>query len=136
MFEFNLGHTFNHAEMAAMIAAWRSGEWRRDPAWRRLFVITMGASAFVCGMLASFIVAGRAADDPLPSWNDGPTKEAIVGFVEKVTEEGGPDYVPPAPSQDPAFLSLPIYTEGEIQAGFGELTGTGGEYSLLKRPKQ
>ena len=26
--------------------------------------------------------------DPLPSWNDGPTKEAIVGFVEKVTEEG------------------------------------------------
>ncbi len=39
--------------------------------------------------------AASAQDDPLPSWNDGPTKEAIVGFVEKVTEEGGPDYVRP-----------------------------------------
>lgn len=36
------------------------------------------------------------ADDPLPSWNDGPTKEAIVQFVERVTTEGSPDYVPPA----------------------------------------
>jgi phosphoglycolate phosphatase-like HAD superfamily hydrolase len=32
--------------------------------------------------------------DPLPSWNDGPTKQAIVGFVEKVTRAGGPDFVP------------------------------------------
>ena len=32
--------------------------------------------------------------DPLPSWNDGPAKRAIVEFVEKVTTEGGPDFVP------------------------------------------
>jgi phosphoserine phosphatase len=37
-----------------------------------------------------------AAADPLPSWNDGPAKKAITGFVEKVTKEGGPDFVPPA----------------------------------------
>ena len=36
------------------------------------------------------------AVDPLASWNDGPAKKAIVNFVEKVTQEGGPDYVPPA----------------------------------------
>ena len=36
------------------------------------------------------------AADPLPSWNDGPTKKAIVEFVSKVTQEGGPDFVPPA----------------------------------------
>ena len=35
------------------------------------------------------------AADPLPSWNDGPTKKAIVEFVSKVTQEGGPDFVPP-----------------------------------------
>jgi len=48
-------------------------------------------------LAAIFIVSAAAAaeTDPLPSWNDGPTKEAIVGFVEKVTEEGGPDYVRP-----------------------------------------
>jgi phosphoserine phosphatase len=40
-------------------------------------------------------VAAAAEPDPLPSWNDGPTKQAIVGFVKKVTEEGGPDYVRP-----------------------------------------
>ena len=37
-----------------------------------------------------------AADDPLPSWNDGPAKQAIVEFVEAVTTEGGADFVPPA----------------------------------------
>jgi phosphoglycolate phosphatase-like HAD superfamily hydrolase len=32
--------------------------------------------------------------DPLPSWNDGAAKTAIVGFVERVTEEGSADFVP------------------------------------------
>ena len=36
------------------------------------------------------------AQDPLPSWNDGPAKKAIVDFVEKVTKEGSPDFVPAA----------------------------------------
>jgi len=33
--------------------------------------------------------------NPLPSWNDTATRNAIVGFVEAVTLEGGPDFVPP-----------------------------------------
>ena len=36
-----------------------------------------------------------AQDDPLPSWNDGPTKQAIVDFVTAATTEGGPDYIAP-----------------------------------------
>jgi phosphoglycolate phosphatase-like HAD superfamily hydrolase len=38
-----------------------------------------------------------AADDvaaPLPSWNGGPAKAAIVDFVTRVTTEGGADFVP------------------------------------------
>jgi phosphoglycolate phosphatase-like HAD superfamily hydrolase len=35
------------------------------------------------------------AADPLPSWNDGATKDRIVAFVEAVTREGGKDFVPP-----------------------------------------
>jgi phosphoglycolate phosphatase-like HAD superfamily hydrolase len=31
----------------------------------------------------------------LDTWNDGPTKSAIVDFVDRVTPEGGPDYVVP-----------------------------------------
>ena len=36
----------------------------------------------------------HAADDPLPSWNDTAPKKAIVAFVERVTKEGSPDFVP------------------------------------------
>ena len=31
----------------------------------------------------------------LASWNDGATKSAIVEFVEDVTQEGSPNFVPP-----------------------------------------
>src|SRR6476620_3203600 len=34
------------------------------------------------------------AQDPLPSWNDGPNKQAIVDFVKATTEEGGAKFVP------------------------------------------
>lgn len=36
------------------------------------------------------------AADPLPSWNDTAPKQAIIRFVEKVTQEGSSDFVPPA----------------------------------------
>ena len=36
------------------------------------------------------------AADPLPSWNDGPAKQSIITFVEKVTKEGSPAFVPSA----------------------------------------
>jgi len=32
---------------------------------------------------------------PLPSWNDGPSREAIIAFVDSVTHEGGEGYVRP-----------------------------------------
>jgi phosphoserine phosphatase len=35
-----------------------------------------------------------AAEDPLPSWNDGAAKTSILNFVTKVTKKGSPDFVP------------------------------------------
>ena len=35
-----------------------------------------------------------SAADPLASWNDGPAKQGIVNFVEKVTWEGSPNLAP------------------------------------------
>jgi phosphoglycolate phosphatase-like HAD superfamily hydrolase len=44
------------------------------------------------GFLApSFAVA---QSDPLPSWNDGPTKQGIIDFVVRVTRSGDADFVP------------------------------------------
>ena len=37
-----------------------------------------------------------AQSDPLPSWNDGAAKKAIVEFVQATTTQGGPNFVPPA----------------------------------------
>jgi len=36
------------------------------------------------------------AADPLPSWIDGSAKQSIFSFVEKVTKEGSPSFVPVA----------------------------------------
>jgi phosphoglycolate phosphatase-like HAD superfamily hydrolase len=37
--------------------------------------------------------AAPCASPPLPSWNDGPSKRAIVGFVEEATTRGAPTFV-------------------------------------------
>jgi phosphoglycolate phosphatase-like HAD superfamily hydrolase len=37
-----------------------------------------------------------AQNDPLPSWNDGKARQAIVAFVKNVTGKGSPGFVPPA----------------------------------------
>jgi len=38
----------------------------------------------------------QPARDPLPSWNDGLARKAIVEFVAKTTKAGSPDFVPVA----------------------------------------
>ena len=40
--------------------------------------------------------ASSATADPLPSWNDGDARKAIVDFVTRTTQQGGSDFVPPA----------------------------------------
>lgn len=47
---------------------------------------------FLCVLLVW--TAASFAQDPLPSWRDTAPKKAIVAFVEKVTKEGSPDFVP------------------------------------------
>jgi hypothetical protein len=45
---------------------------------------------------------GPPGADPLASWNEGESKQAIVSFVARVTREGGPDFVP-APERIAVF---------------------------------
>jgi phosphoglycolate phosphatase-like HAD superfamily hydrolase len=54
--------------------------------------LSIKAFAFVL----SLSVAALAQGDPLPSWNNGAVKQRIIGFVDKVTSDGGADFVPPA----------------------------------------
>ena len=43
-----------------------------------------------------------AQTDPLPSWNDGAAKKAIVEFVQATTTQGSPKFVP-APERVATF---------------------------------
>lgn len=51
-------------------------------------VALVGSLAFATGVVS--------AADPLASWNEGPAKQSIVAFVEKVTKPGSADFVPAA----------------------------------------
>jgi phosphoglycolate phosphatase-like HAD superfamily hydrolase len=70
-------------------------------------------------VFASLALAAQAfaQSDPLPSWNDGATKTAIVEFVQTTTTQGSPQFVPP-PERIAAFdqdgtlwVEQPMYTQ-------------------------
>jgi hypothetical protein len=62
---------------------------------RRTFLKTSAALAAMPAALLGGVDDATAAQggDPLPSWNDGPSKRAITAFVKKVTTTGGADFV-------------------------------------------
>ena len=55
------------------------------------------ASVIAVSVAATAWPAGQTpagSPDPLPSWNQGAARTAIVAFVDRVTKAGGPDFVP------------------------------------------
>ena len=50
----------------------------------------------VVAALSALWVSKLIAADPLPAWNEGAAKASIVAFVENVTREGSPEFVPVA----------------------------------------
>ena len=52
-------------------------------------------AAALVGAVAFTTTIARA-QDPLPSWNDGAAKQAIVNFVKVTTDVASPQFVPPA----------------------------------------
>ena len=108
-----------------------------------------------------FALPVRAAD-PLPSWSDTASKQAIVAFVSRVTQEGSPGYVPRAEriatfdndgclwSEQPAYFQLffaidrvkalaPEHPEWKTQEPFASLLKgdlksalAGGEKAILE----
>jgi len=58
------------------------------------------AATWLAWLVALLLLAGCAtpqrSTDPLPSWNEGPSKAAIVKLVTDTTRPGSPDFVPVA----------------------------------------
>jgi len=64
------------------------------------------------------ILVGVAFADPLPSWNEGQTKQAIIKFVQVVANKSSPQYVPPEQrittfdNDGTLWSEQPIYFQG------------------------
>jgi phosphoserine phosphatase len=64
-----------------------------------------------------FGTAALAGTDPLASWNDGPSKQAILEFVQATTDKSRPTFVPPAEriatfdNDGTLWPSHPMYTQ-------------------------
>ena len=73
------------------------------------------APLVLCFLLIA-AMAAQAQPDPLPSWNEGPAKQAILAFVQATTDASNPGYVPPEAriatfDQDgTTWVEQPMYT--------------------------
>jgi phosphoglycolate phosphatase-like HAD superfamily hydrolase len=70
--------------------------------------------------LGALLLLGAHAEaqtDPLPSWNDGPAKKAIVSFVKQTTTQGSPQFADPVAriatfDQDgTTWVEQPLYSQ-------------------------
>jgi phosphoglycolate phosphatase-like HAD superfamily hydrolase len=65
----------------------------------------------------AFTASFGKAQDPLPSWNDGPAKKTIIEFVRATTDRANPNFSPPeariaAFDQDgTTWVEQPMYTQ-------------------------
>jgi len=77
-------------------------------------------AALMCAVIPALSADNKSnvtRPDPLPSWNDGPAKQAIVDFVRVTTDQASPKFVPPEEriatfDQDGTqWVEHPIYTQ-------------------------
>jgi phosphoserine phosphatase len=84
---------------------------RRTQSGSRIFLYSIFAIFAVC------ICSVASAADPLPSWNEGPAKKAILEFVVAVTDKNSKDYVEPGKriatfdNDGTLWVEYPMYTQ-------------------------
>ncbi len=59
----------------------------------RALTVAVAALVLLTGCEPAATTTPVSAEAVLPSWNDGPTRDALVSFVADVTTSGSPHYV-------------------------------------------
>jgi phosphoglycolate phosphatase-like HAD superfamily hydrolase len=78
---------------------------------KKTIVLTILLTIITC------LMSCEKTEDPLPSWNEGTTKTAIIKFVQDVTKQGSPDYVQPKDriatfdNDGTLWVEYPMYTQ-------------------------
>ncbi len=66
--------------------------------WNKVMIMKQPVYRHAVILIVMLLMSGCAQDeqpgDPLPSWNEGAARTNIVEFVQAVTDETGPDFVP------------------------------------------
>ena len=81
--------------------------------------IAMKASSLALAALILFAAPARSQEtpDPLPAWNDGPAKRALLDFVKTTADKASPRFVPPAEriatfdNDGTLWVEQPLYTQ-------------------------
>jgi phosphoglycolate phosphatase-like HAD superfamily hydrolase len=95
--------------MEMSVSTYKNQIWARVSRWL--------AAGFVAASLAGCATGTGMGGDPLPSWNEGASKQAIVDFVRDVTKDGSPNFVPPSQriatfdNDGTLWVEQPIYTQ-------------------------
>jgi hypothetical protein len=63
---------------------------------RRILISALPVLGAAAAALVPVAAAAQAPSNVLPSWNDGPAKQAILDFVRTTTDPASPKFVPPA----------------------------------------
>jgi phosphoglycolate phosphatase-like HAD superfamily hydrolase len=88
-----------------------------SPISRRVVLSTAGALPTLSGLVGASTAQAQSRAGVLPSWNDGPAKQAIIEFVRATTTKGSANFVPPTEriaefDQDGTlWVEHPVYTQ-------------------------
>ena len=63
---------------------------------RRVVLSTLAGLLLLPALVYPIAAPAQTDADVLPSWNDGPAKQAIIAFVEATTDKSSPKFVTPA----------------------------------------
>ena len=74
-----------------------TGEIPRSAIDRRALISTLALLPILSAAVAPVTASAQtsASGGTLPSWNDGPAKQAILDFVRDTTDRASPKFVPP-----------------------------------------
>ncbi len=69
----------------------------KNPLWKQLTAAILGIMMSLMMLLSVPAAAEQQAEDPFADWNkDAPALKTLIGYVEAVTDESSPDFIPPA----------------------------------------
>src|ERR1700692_4438221 len=84
---------------------------------RRGLLTTAATLSLLFAPALPFLRQGQAQTDPLPAGHGRPKQKGDTDFVSRVTQQGGPDFVPPAEriatfdNDGTLWVEHPMYTQ-------------------------